>query len=64
MTKYHNFLSENFYVLVVKFSVYLNRPVFVMYDFVTGLGPHCPHVYGIRASQHSILVSVAFKGRN
>ena len=27
--KYH-FLSENFHFLVVKFSVYLNRHVFVM----------------------------------
>ena len=28
--KYKNFLSENFPFLVVKFSVYLNRRVFVM----------------------------------
>ena len=28
--KYRNFLSENFHFLVVKFSVYLNRRVFVM----------------------------------
>ena len=28
--KYRNFLSENFHFLVVKFSVYLNRLVFVM----------------------------------
>ena len=28
--KYPNFLSENFQFLVVKFSVYLNRHVFVM----------------------------------
>ena len=28
--KYQNFLSENFPFLVVKFSVYLNRRVFVM----------------------------------
>ena len=28
--KYQNFLSENFHFLVVKFSVYLNRLVFVM----------------------------------
>ena len=42
--KYQNFLSENFHFLVVKFSVYLNRHVFVMntyalymlqqYDFI------------------------------
>ena len=29
--KYQNFLSENFHFLVVKFSEYLNRHVFVMY---------------------------------
>ena len=28
--KYQNFLSGNFHFLVVKFSVYLNRRVFVM----------------------------------
>ena len=28
--KYQNFLSENFPFLVVKFSIYLNRRVFVM----------------------------------
>ena len=31
--KNQNFLSENFHVLVVKFSVYLNKQVFVMYRF-------------------------------
>ena len=30
--KYQKFLSENFHVLVVKFSVYLNRHVFIMQD--------------------------------
>ena len=30
MKKYQNFLSENFHLLVVKFSVYLNRHVFLM----------------------------------
>ena len=33
MKKYQNFLSENFHLLVVKFSVYLNRHVFVMFHF-------------------------------
>ena len=28
--KYQNFLSENFHFLVVKFSLYLNRHVFVI----------------------------------
>ena len=32
--KYQNFLSENFPFLVVKFSICLNRRVFVMKDFV------------------------------
>ena len=31
MKKYQNFLSLNFLFLVVKFSIYLNRHVFVMY---------------------------------
>ena len=30
--KYQNFLSENFHLLVVKISVYLNRRVFVIYQ--------------------------------
>ena len=30
MKKYQNFLSKNFQFLVVKFSIYLNRRVFVM----------------------------------
>ena len=29
--KYQKFLSENFHFFVVKFSVYLNRRVFVMF---------------------------------
>ena len=29
--KYQSFLSENFQFFEVKFSIYLNRPVFVMY---------------------------------
>ena len=30
MKKYQNILSENFLFLVVKFSIYLNRHVFIM----------------------------------
>ena len=30
--KYQKFLSENFHFLLVKFSVYLNRHVFVMFS--------------------------------
>ena len=33
MKKYSRFLSENFKFLEVKFSVYLNRRVFVMHSF-------------------------------
>ena len=32
--KYHSFLSENFKYLEEKFSVYLNRRVFVMFLYV------------------------------
>ena len=34
--KYPNFLSESFHFLVVKFSIYLNRRVFVMQNTLTG----------------------------
>ena len=39
--KYQNFLSENFHFLVIKFSVYLNRCVFVMFNLLDlrGLDP-------------------------
>ena len=35
--KYQNFSSENFHFLVIKFSVYLNRRVFVMSRFFLGV---------------------------
>ena len=35
--KYQSFLSENFQFLEVKFSVYLNRRVFVMLTYILGL---------------------------
>ena len=31
--KYQNFLSENFQFLEVKFSIYLNRRIFLMISF-------------------------------
>ena len=34
--KISEFLSENFQFLVVKFSVYLNRRIFVMVHFLVG----------------------------
>ena len=33
MKKYKDVISENFHYLVVKFSVYLNRHIFVMEGF-------------------------------
>ena len=40
MKKYQRFLSENFQFLELKFSIYLNRRVFVMFRFdaLTELG--------------------------
>ena len=35
--KYQNFLSENFQFLEVKFSIYLNRSVFIMSRRVLGI---------------------------
>ena len=55
--KYQNILTEKFHFLLVKFSVYLNRRVFVMLDFSDytcfsmmfqkrGSRPLCgPHIY-------------------
>ena len=40
--KYKNFLSENFHFLVIKFSVYLNRHVFVMIGAVFYVYLHHP----------------------
>ena len=40
--KYQNFLSKNYHFLVVKFSVYLNRHVFVMNAYVDNRDPNQP----------------------
>ena len=40
MYKISEFLSENFHFLVVNFSVYLNKVVFVMYDSNTFISNH------------------------
>ena len=37
--KYQNFLSENFPFLVVKFSMYLNRHVFIMISTLFSMHP-------------------------
>ena len=44
--KYQNFLSENFLFLVVKFSIYLNRRVFVMRQKLD----HCSPIIFVRIS--------------
>ena len=41
---YQNFLSSSFHFLVVKFSVYLNRHVFVMLLFQADLNCGVDHV--------------------
>ena len=35
MKRYQSFLSENFQFLEVKFSIYLNRRVFVMHTYLS-----------------------------
>ena len=41
--KYQNYLCENFHILVVKFSIYLNRRVFIL---VTTFGRKIPYLEG------------------
>ena len=38
MKKYQHFLSESFLFLVIKFSIYLNRRVFVMHNALSSRG--------------------------
>ena len=61
MKKYQIFLSDNFQFLEVKYSIYLNRRVFVMvlcdcassFDiFYTGLNVHIYSYTSIRVSKH------------
>ena len=48
MKKYQNFFFENFHFLVVKFSVYLNRLVFVMiFDTVEELVMSTQNIWSI-----------------
>ena len=49
--KYQNVLSENFHFLVVKFSIYLNRHVFVMTKHIS---------YSSESSQHGDSVEYYF----
>ena len=63
MKKYKNFLSENFQFLVAKFSVYLNRQVFVMFSCC---GSFC-NIYILNVSIYdktAILVAVHFSMQN
>ena len=56
--EYQNFLPENFRVLVVKFSVYLNRHVFVMQVDHFSEGDQCA---GKPAYKYSLLHSFKFR---
>ena len=55
MKKNQNFLSENFHFLVVKFSVDLNRHVFVMSwaHIAEGTFPH--------AAAHFVVISLVWR---
>ena len=59
--KYQNFLSENFPFLVVKFSVYLNRRVFVMQK-VTQRTPSTEQQLRLIRSKHCRRVNIDFTG--
>ena len=53
MKKYRFFQSENFLLLTVEFSVYLNRHVFVMSTSITktylyNFDPNKPHFYIVK----------------
>ena len=43
--KYQNFLSENFQILEVNFSIYLNRRVFVMDIWFPTINVHVPNLF-------------------
>ena len=61
--KYENFrifLSENFHFLVVKFSVYLNRRVFVM-DWVPLYNVQCYGIIQIKDLQKNIKTGCAIQ---
>ena len=50
--KYQNFLSENFHFWVVKFSVYLNRHVSVMFTRNFTLNSHAAPNYKYMIGPH------------
>ena len=53
--KYQNFLSENFYFWIVKFSVYLNEHVFGMTSDLYELPIYCIyHIYWDTLTPHHI----------
>ena len=56
MKKISEFLSEKFPVLVVKFSIYLNRRVFVM--LLNGVNPDQTPSCGLRLGHHCSGLSV------
>ena len=52
MWKYQNFLSENYHFLVVKFSVYWNRRVFVMEELKNVKKHFCFPCYLLKLGRH------------
>ena len=59
--KYHNFSSESFLFLVVKFSVYLNRHVFVM-NYISK-GGNILSRFSAACSSKLLIVSICVQGR-
>ena len=67
--KYQNFLSDNFPFWIVKFSIYLNRHVFVMYSgypLLSGAiidmqmqASYPPGVY-VKLCKHHLLIHVSY----
>ena len=60
MKNFRIFLSENFHFLVVKFSVYLNRRVFVM-DWVALYNVQCYGIIQIKDYRKISKPAVPFK---
>ena len=57
--KYQNFLSENLRFLVIKFSVYLNRHVFVMLEWASSFIVRCIGILILQVFMNSVCL-----GRN
>ena len=61
--KYQNFSSENLHSLVVKFSIYLNRRVFVMQPIESkshmGIGRLCYYCKTLRKHAYSNILTIS-----